>query len=264
MKSILFDQTGKKKSDISLPKDFSTKIREDIVMKVAEVEKFLKAQPYTHDPRAGRKHSAAGTISHKRHDWKGHYGRGISRTPRKTMWRRGTQFYWIGAEISSARGGRRVHGPTLFKRIRKINLKEIDLAFKSALAATNSPEYISKRYSSIDSNNKYSLGVVESLPEKSKELITLVESIFPEAENVIFKKKETRSGKGKRRGRKYKTSAGALIIIADDESSKIKSGFDIIKLSELSILDLYPLGRLTLITKKALDSIENKNKEQKK
>jgi ribosomal protein L4 len=124
MKASLYNIKGKKKSDLILPKVFDTKIREDIVLKFLEASKFM--QPYSPAHDAGKKHSAAGTISHKRHDWKGHYGRGISRIPRKTMWRRGTQFFWIGAEISSARGGRRAHGPKGIGKERKINLKEIN------------------------------------------------------------------------------------------------------------------------------------------
>ena len=103
MKSIVFNIDGKKKGEIEMPQMFKEKIREDIVLKYFEASKI--AQPYSPDAKAGKRHSASGTISHKRHDWKGHYGRGISRAPRKTMWRRGEHFYWIGAEVSGARPG---------------------------------------------------------------------------------------------------------------------------------------------------------------
>ncbi|MAG38413.1 50S ribosomal protein L4 [Candidatus Pacearchaeota archaeon] len=250
MKAQLYSKDGKGKGDIELPDLFSKDIRSDLVQKYINASVVLKTQPYSHDPKAGKKHSASGTISHKRHDWKGHYGRGISRVPRKTMWRRGTQFYWIGAELSSARGGRRAHGPKLVKRIRKINKKEIQKAFNSALSATAFPEQIVSRYSSINKIESVP-AVIESLPEKTKDLKNAIKNIFQNMDNIVFKNKTVRAGKGKARGRKYKSNPGLLIIKADSEKVKSKE-FDIVSINELSISDLYPLGRLTLYTKKSL------------
>jgi len=105
MKATLYNSEGTKKSTVDLPKIFETRIREDIVAKYFESDKFI--QPYAAKLKAGMRQSASGTISHKRHDWKGHYGRGISRIPRKTMWRRGTQFFWVGANAPGTRGGRK-------------------------------------------------------------------------------------------------------------------------------------------------------------
>src|SRR3989338_59927 len=111
MKAHLYSKEGKQKSQIELPHQFSVNVRNDLVQKLINSLVFISSQPYAPNPEAGKRHSASGIISHKRHDWKGHYGRGISRIPRKIMSRRGTQFFWIGAEISSARGGRRAHPP---------------------------------------------------------------------------------------------------------------------------------------------------------
>ena len=140
MKAQLLSTEGKKQKEIDLPKVFSSKFREDILKKVYEAEKIW--QPYGHDPEAGKKHSASGTMRHKRHSWKAHYGRGMSRIPRKIMWRRGTQFYWVGAEISSTRGGRRAHGPKNSIPIKKINKKEYVLALASAIVATSDKNLI--------------------------------------------------------------------------------------------------------------------------
>ena len=46
MKSSLYSIKGEKKGEISLPLIFDKKIREDIVSKCYEVEKFSLAQPY--------------------------------------------------------------------------------------------------------------------------------------------------------------------------------------------------------------------------
>src|SRR3989344_4359209 len=123
MKATLYSSLGEKKSEISLPTLFDSEIREDIALKYFEAEKFVLRQPYANYDEAGRRHSASGTISHRRHKWKGAYGKGISRVPRKKMWRRGTQFYWVGAEVSSARGGRSIHSPQGLYSTRKINRK---------------------------------------------------------------------------------------------------------------------------------------------
>lgn len=254
MKARVYDLQGKAIRDIELPKIFNQKIREDIVAKHFEAEKII--QPYAHDPRAGRKHSASGTISHKRHDWKGHYGKGISRVPRKTMWRRGTQFYWIGAEISGARGGRRVHGPKGIGREKKINKKEIQISIGSGFASTINENYIIRRYASLK-NLKIKFPVVlqtgfDSL--KTKEAMKVFKEIFgTELENFL-KRKHVRAGKGKSRGRKYKSNAGILFVVGERERTKLNK-FDVKKVRDVLISDLYPLGRLCVYTEEAIKEL---------
>ena len=189
MKTTLYTKTGTKKSEITLPSLFETKVRKDITSKYFELDKFV--QPYSSDPKAGKKHSASGTISHKRHDWKGHYGRGIARMPRKTMWRRGTQFFWIGAEVSMARGGRKAHPPKGIGKEKKINKKEIKMAMNSALAATADKNTIKERYSTLD-KIEIAPAVVEALPEKTKDLVALLKKIYGEAFKLVLKKKTVR------------------------------------------------------------------------
>ncbi|MCH7568241.1 MAG: 50S ribosomal protein L4 [Nanoarchaeota archaeon] len=257
VKTILYDIKGKKKGNVELPNIFASKIREDIVAKYLEVSKFI--QPYATDPEAGKKHSASGTISHKRHDWKGHYGRGISRIPRKTMWRRGTQFMWIGAEVSSTRGGRRSHPPKGIGKEKKINKKEIKLAMNSAFAATADDKYILKRYDSINKLNiKVPIVIESGLDEaKTKDILSMLKNILGEFNSIIFKNKKIRAGRGKSRGRKYKSNAGLLLVKGKDEKIKM-SRVDIKSINEISILDLYPLGRLTVYTEKALEELGDK------
>ena len=251
MKSILYDIKGKKKSEIKLPGVFSSKIREDIVRKYLETERFI--QPYSNSPMAGKKHSASGTISHKRHDWKGHYGKGISRIPRKTMWRRGTQFMWIGAEISSTRGGRRAHPPKGIGKEKKINKKEILIAMNSSFASTADKNHILNRYSSLEKINLPVPFIIESKLEKMKvkDILTSLKNILGDLYPLVLKKKSVRAGKGKLRGRKYKSNAGFLIVTGKDEKLKI-SGLDIRSFDEISISDLYPLGRFVIYTEKAI------------
>ena len=257
MKAQLFDQNGNKKSDIELPEVFNTFVRDDIASKVFEAEKSV--QPYSPGKESGKRHSASGTISHRRHKWKGAYGKGISRVPRKRMWRRGTQFYWVGAEVSSTRGGRRAHPPRGVYSPKKINQNESLIAFKSAIASTADKEYILKRYSSLK-EIKSAPFVIESLPSKTKDALSTLRKVFGDLFPLVLKNKVVRAGKGKTRGRKYKSNAGLLMVTAEDENVKI-TGIDVRKLNEVAVSDLYPLGRLTLYTKKALqefDKGENK------
>src|SRR3989344_351336 len=256
MKAQLYSINGEKKSEIALPGTFDSKIREDVALKAFLSMRFMAMQPYSHAPEAGKRHSASGTISQMRHAWGGHYGKGISRIPRKQMYRKGTQFFWVGAEITSARGGRRVHGPVLIKRPKKINKNEFLLALYSGLASTFNESFVSKRYSSLDKPMK-SIVIESKLDNiKTKDLLNLVKKIFGSYE-FIFKNKEVRSGKGKGRGRKYKSNAGILLVKGKDEKIQVKE-IEVKSIDNVSILDLYPLGRLAIYTEKALKELEAK------
>jgi len=255
MKATLYSKSGEKKSDVTLPAVFDSKIRQDIVQKYFEAEKFVLRQRYSSFDEAGKRHSASGIISHRRHKWKTAYGKGISRAPRKIMWRRGTQFYWIGAEVSSARGGRTIHGPQGLYTGRKINSKEKKIALSSALASTASKDHVLSRYSTIADSPLVPV-VMESFPEKTKETIKVLENIYGSTFDKVFKIKKVRAGKGKRRSRKYKENAGLLVVTAKDENVKC-AGLEVKKVSELRIRDLYPLGRLVLYTQKSLKELEN-------
>jgi large subunit ribosomal protein L4e len=194
-------------------------------------------------------------VSHKRHEWKGHYGKGISRVPRKTMWRRGTQFYWIGAEVSGARGGRRVHGPTIFKHYRKINKNEQKLALQSALAATAQEKFLAQRYPTLKTINA-GVQSVAQLPTKTSQLVELMEKVF-NTSRATPQQKVTRAGIGKRRGRRFKVNAGALVIVGKDEQISNYKHLDVKTTKSVTLQDLYPLGRFTLYTQKALEELQN-------
>ena len=254
MKAQIYNLQGEKKKEVELPKLFSSKIREDIVAKCYEAEKFSFMQPYAPYKEAGKRHSASGTISHRRHEWKGYYGKGMSRIPRKTMSRRGTQFFWVGAEISSARGGRRAHPPTIYRNERKINKKEKLIAMHSAFAATANEFYTKQRYQTLNPKIKLPLILESPVNMKAKDLIKFLKILFNENFSMAIKSKKIRAGKGKLRGRKYKSNAGILLIKSKAENIKMK-GIDIKSLNEIRISDLYPLGRLSIFTEKSLEEL---------
>ena len=265
MKAKILDIQGKEKGNIDLPKCFSEKIREDIVAKVLEVKKTQ--QPYSPSPVGGKQHSASGKIRHLRHVWKSGYGRGRSRIPRKIMSRRGSQFNWVGAEVPNVRGGRRAHPPKILSMMnfKKINKKEMKIALVSALSATTNLEIISKKYSRLNNKKISELPLIvetkiSSL--KTKDLISSLKKILgKELFEIAIKKKKVRSGKGKMRGRKYKSSAGMLLVIGENEKLKTNA-FDVKNVKSLSVVDLAKggLGRLTIYTEDAIKNLGEKLK----
>lgn len=256
---------GKEKGKLDFPKFFSAKVREDIVAKVLEAKK--KEQPYAPSPVAGKQHSASGILIHRRKVWKSQYGRGISRVPRKVMSNKGSQFNWVGAEVPNTRGGRRAHPPKVLSRLGSLNInkKELKIALESSLSATAKGEYISKKYESLANKKIENVPfIVDSkLTElKAKELKKAVfEILGKELFEVIEKKKKVRAGKGKTRGRKYKSNAGLLIVIGKDENLKTRS-FEVEKASTLGVNELARggVGRLTLYTENAIKELGEKLK----
>ena len=252
---------------------FEEPIRKDIMLKVIESEKIR--QPYSPKFRAGMDISASGNVTHRRKVWKSDRGKGISRIPKKTFWRRGTQFSWEGAIVPSTKGGRRAHPPKGNVNLKKINKKEMRKAFLSALSYISNIDELNKKYSSLERIETQLPLVVESsiLQLNTKEFLDSLKKILGDFHNVAIRKKSIRAGIGKMRGRKYKRNAGLLFIMGDKEEKKI-NGIDAVNVSELGIGDLAENGaRLTLFSETAIKEIEgliqinekeNKSREKKK
>ncbi|MBS3070704.1 50S ribosomal protein L4 [Candidatus Pacearchaeota archaeon] len=263
MKANILSIEGEKIKEITLPEYFSEKIREDIISKVLEAKKIR--QPYAPMFEAGMQYSASGKIRHRRHVWKGHYGKGVSRVPRKIMSKRGSNFVWEGATIPGARGGRRAHPPKILSIIKrkKLNKREMKMALSSALSATANEKEIRKKYSSLNNFKGKDLPfIVESKMAslKTKDLFISLKKILGEdLFGVALKKKNVRSGKGKMRGRKYKASAGLLIVIGKNEKMKANA-FDSSNTENLSVIDLAEggQGRLTIYTEQAINELNKK------
>ncbi len=268
MKQKILDINGKEKGSVILPKSFSKKIREDIVLKVLEAKKT--EQPYSPSLVAGKQHSASGILIHRRHVWKSQYGRGMSRIPRKVMSKRGSQFNWVGAEVPSAVGGKRAHPPKVLSRIntKKINKKEQKIAFESALSASADEKMINEKYKKLqDKKIKGVPFIVETkiCDLKTKDLISSIKKILgKDLFEIAIPKKRIRKGRGKLRGRKYKKSAGMLVVLGNKENIKTKA-IESIKVQNLSINDLARggLGRLVLYTEQAIKDLGGNPNENK-
>lgn len=267
MKIQILDTDGKKKADMETGV-FDGKIRKDIIQKVVETEKIR--QPYAPFYLAGKQASASGILRHARRKWKTAYGKGISRVPRKIFWRRGTQFYWQGATVASTRGGRRAHPPKILGMIntKKINRKEKRLAFLGALALTADIEAVKLKYQSLsDKKIEIKLPIIidsKILALKSKQFLDVFKKILNGFYAVALQKKSIRAGKGKARGRRYKKSAGALIIVGKNEKKSL-AGIEIKKAQEINVSDLASNGaRLVVYTEQAIKDLEKKIQGEKK
>lgn len=270
-KANILDINGKKIKEITLPSFFEEEIRHDIISKFLESQK--KAQPYGPHALAGKQHAAKGKFVHRRKVWRSGYGKGMSRVPRKIFLRRGGQFNWEASEIPSARGGPRAHPPKPISSVKnlKINKKEGEKAFKSALSATANPKEISLKYKKKDRGELQGripfIVASEITRLKSKEILKSLKKILGESLfDVAIKKKKVRRGKGKLRGRKYRRTSGALIVLGNNEKMNANI-IDVKHVKNLGVSDLAKggPGRLTLYTENAINDLNEKlgKKKQK-
>ena len=268
MRVKVYNLTGEKVREVELPKCFSARIiRKDIIAKIVEMKK--SEQPYAPALNAGKQHSAKGQLVHRRHVWKSQYGKGMSRVPRKRHSRRGTQFNWVAAFSPNARGGMRAHPPKVLSRMGagSINKKEMDLAFRGALTATTMPLEIVSRYETLNEKSIKEAPFVLEIKEnvKVKDLLNSLKKILgEELYNVAIKERTQRAGKGKMRGRKYKSNAGALFVVGKEEKVKT-SKVEVVNVNVLGVTELAKggTGRLTIYTENALKELKEKFEKKK-
>ena len=247
----VLDLSGKVVKEISLPPVFLEEYRPDLIRRAVLALQSNRFQPKGTDPLAGRRTSAE--------SWGP--GRGVARVPRITDGRR-------AARAPQTVGGRRAHPPKPEKRLeRKINKKERRKAIRSAIAATIDPLKVRERGHRFSENLPLPLIVEDSLLGLAK--TTEVESVFKTLgvwDDVLRAKvRKVRAGKGKMRGRRYKTKKSLLIVIGHEDvqtgeqpilkAAKNLPGVDIAYASELNAELLAPgthPGRLTIWTESSL------------
>ena len=265
MELKIISTDGKETGKMKLPSQFSEPVRPGLIARAVMALQSHSRQPYGADPRAGKKASAR--ISRRRRKFKGAYGKGISRVPRKTMLRRGSQFHWVGAFAPGTVGGRRAHPPVAEKSFeQRINDKERVKAIRSALAATVLPTVVAERGHNVPqgypfvADNKF-----EEMKETGKVSDALVKMGF---ENELERSsvRKIRAGKGKARGRKYKSKKGILIIVSGKcnlaLSAKNIPGIDVVEARNLNTNLLAPggmPGRLAIFTQGAVEKIDKEH-----
>ncbi len=262
MKLTVFSTTNDKVGEISMPFQFEEELRPDLIQRAVLAIQSHNRQPYAASSDAGKRASAK--LSRRRRNYRGSYGIGISRVPRKIMTRRGTRMNWVGAFAPGTVGGRRAHPPKTEKIWeKKINYKENSKAIRSAISATIIKDAVSQRGHLVPDNYPFVLDDKFESISKTKEAVeTLIKLGFGE-ELTRGAGKKVRAGKGKSRGRKYQKKKSLLIVASITEKlSKAFTnipGIDVVQVKSLNAELLAPgtkAGRATLWTSPAIKILE--------
>ncbi len=260
MKADILGIDGKKLKSVDLPKQFNEEYRPDLIKRAVLYLRALSRQPYGSDPEAGMRQS--GKLSRRRHNYKGAYGKSMSRIPRKTTWRRGTQFGWVGAIVSSTVGGRKAHPPKAEKIWEhKLNIKERRKAIRSAISSTILKNVVMRDYNlPIILEDKF------ENTKKSKDLETIFKNLNLTKEIERTKVKKVRAGKGKLRGRKYRRKKGPLLVVSKKcdliKAASNFTGFDVVNVKDLNVEIIAPgidNSRLVIYTEGSIDRMNKEN-----
>lgn len=261
MKVPIYSATGElSKKKVELPDAFEEPIRVDMIKRAVKAARANRRQAYGPSKRAGLRHSVS---------WPGK-GRGMARTPRKFG---GSG---PGAEAPNTVGGRRAHPPVTEKILgEKINVKERRKAFRSALAATTDFKMVKNRGHLIEDGVLLPF-ILDDSVEKISETnegesltniaISLMDELGVSADIERAKEgRHIRAGKGKLRGRKYRTPKSALLVLSEFNGAELAfrniQGVDVTTSKQLNTELLAPggsPGRLVVFTRKALKNLERR------
>ncbi len=262
MKLNILDNSKKKTGEIDLPVQFEEGVRIDLIKRAVLALQSNKRQPYGAKAEAGKRSSSI--ISKRRHQYRGSYGFGISRTPRKILSRRGTRMYWVGAFAPNTVGGRRAHPPKSEKILgKKINKKERRKAIRMGISATVRSDLVKSRGHVVPEGYPFIIDKQFENLSKTKEIVGVLKAFGLEKELARVDQKKVRSGRGKSRGRKYKTKRGPLIVVSKEGNATKAAGnipgIDVVNVKEINAELLAPgnmPGRLTLWTAGAIETLE--------
>ena len=253
----ILDLENKEKGKIKLPKQFEEELRVDLIKRAVLAIMSHKRQQYGAFPEAGKRSS--GRISKRRHNYRGSYGLGISRVPRKIFSRSGTRMNWAGAIVPGTVGGRRAHPPKSDKIFwQKINRKERLMAIRSAIAATINTDLVKKRGHKVSDNYPFIVDQsIENL-DKTKNVKDILGKLG--LKNEIERTHERKIRAGKSRVSRYKTKKGVLIVVSKDckliKSAANITGVEVCDVKNINTDLLAPgavPGRLTLWSKGAIE-----------
>ncbi len=244
---------------INVPDQFKEEIRPDLIKRAVLALQNNRRQPYGAKPGAGMRASAK--LSRRRRQYRGSYGFGISRVPRKILSRRGTRMFWVGAVAPGTVGGRRAHPPKSWKIwAQKINIKERRKAIRSALASTLKYDAVISRGHKVPKDYPIVIDdAIESINSTKKLRDALIKLGFEEELRRVSHRK-IRAGKGKMRGRRYIVKKGPLLVVSKN-CSVVKAagnipGVDVATAHSLNAELLAPgatIARLTLYSKSAFE-----------
>ncbi|OGS50132.1 MAG: hypothetical protein A3K65_00510 [Euryarchaeota archaeon RBG_16_68_12] len=257
--------------NIELPAVFRAPLRFDLIRRAVTAFQANRRQPYGPSRKAGMRHSVR---------WSGK-GHGVSRVPRI----RGTM---IGAQAPGTVGGRKGHGPKPWADwSQKINAKERTKARNAALSALHQAEIVSRRGHRFDENRTLPIVVENAFEDLWKSLeqdregrrereeehadrigatkrsveVLRALGVFEDVERAA-RGTHIRAGRGKMRGRRYRTPRSVLFVAtkADSLARLFRNlpGVEVVTPGGLNAEVLAPggdPGRLTVFTESALEAL---------
>lgn len=249
MKTIIYSIRGEKKGELALPIQFEEPFRKDLIKKAVIIMRSRGYQPHGTDPLAGTRQGDA--CPKRRRKYRGTYGHGISRIRRKALWHRGMQFGWVGAFVASAVGGRMAFPPMAEKVLAsKLNKKERRKAVCSAISAASS-KVVEDEFEDL---------------KKSRDVHAALIALGLKEELARSSGKKVRAGRGKMRGRRYKTKKGPLLVVSKAcnavKAARNLPGVDIINVRSLNAELLAPgcqPGRIAVWTEGAIRLLDKES-----
>jgi large subunit ribosomal protein L4e len=246
---------GKAGEAVTLPSQFDTPYRPDVIKRAVLALQSLRRQPHGVDELAGKRNTAQ--------SWQTGHGR--SRVPRVKG--AGTGAANKAAFAPGTVTGRVAHPPESRKVIiERINKKENRLAIRSSIAATGNKDLVTRRGHAADKVPAFPL-VVEDKIETLQTTKSVLEALEKLGVHLDLARavdgQGVRAGKGKMRGRRKKTPKSVLFVVGQDQgigtAARNLPGVDVVEVHRLNAEYLAPgthAGRLTLWSTSAIDRLE--------
>jgi large subunit ribosomal protein L4e len=255
----LYNLKGEKVSSMDLPEVFKTEVRGDLIKRAVIAAQSHRLQAYGPNWFSGKNTSAFSYGP----------GRGLSRIPRV---RGGGPASGRGSIVPHAVGGRKAHPPLPERNIqKKINKKERKLAITSAIAATGLKEHVESRGHKLKNITELPIIVVDEFEglKRTSDVKEALSNLGLDDDLNRTKERKIRSGKGTKRGRKYKRGKSVLLVVSNGESIKKGAlniaGVSVTTAKDLNAEDLAPganAARLTVYTSSAIRDLEKRFKER--
>jgi large subunit ribosomal protein L4e len=243
---------GKPGAALALPDAFGAPVRADLIARAVVAAQSHRRQPYGSSPTAGNRHSV---------EWSGK-GKGVARTPRLMDSMR-------GAQAPNTVGGRPTFPPRV-DRIwsKKINRKERQLAFASALAATRDAKLAQARGHRVPHGVHLPIVLedpVEQIVTSSAAQALLVRlKLWSDVQRAQSGTHLTSSGRARRRGRVRRTPRSLLVVTSAPQQARgfrNLPGVEVVSAQRLATEDLAPggaAGRLTLFSHGAVETLRTR------
>ncbi|MCX6767494.1 MAG: 50S ribosomal protein L4 [Candidatus Micrarchaeota archaeon] len=257
MKAAVFGLDGKAVKEVELPPQFSETYRPDVINRAFLAENSLKFQPKGNFILSGMQTSAE--YYGRRHAWRQTINTGRSRLPREKIAKgRSGKVRMVPHSVK----GRRAHPPKPWKKIaERINAKEMNLAMRSAVAATANAGAVGARGHAFD-GRKLPIVVDDSIQrvKKVSEAKQVLSSIGLEKDlERARERRRMRSGRSRLRKGGHSTPKSVLIVVAKDEgiwrAARNIPGVEVVEVKKLRAEHLAPggsAGRLSAWTEGAL------------